>query len=65
VALFRSFCEEVLEMAREGVPTGVLARKIWRAIPDQESRKQCLGYLRDSLNHLDASGEVATAARSY
>jgi len=61
VALFRSFYEEVLVMAREGVPAEALARKVCRAIPDHDSRKQCLGHLRDSLNHLEARGEEAAA----
>ena len=61
MALFRSFYEEVLVMAREGVPVDVLARKVWRAIPDHDSRRQFLGHLRDSLNDLDARGEEAAA----
>jgi hemerythrin-like domain-containing protein len=61
MALFKSFYEEVLVMVREGVPVDVLARKVWRAIPDHDSRKQFLGHLRDSLNHLEASGEDAAA----
>lgn len=56
---FRNFYEEVLVMAREAVPVAVLARKVWRAIPDHDSRKQFLGHLRDSLNHLEAGGEEA------
>jgi len=60
---FRSFYEEVLVMAREGVPVDVLARKVWRAIPDHESRQQFLGYLRDSLNHFEVGGEEAAAHR--
>ena len=61
MALFRSFYEEVLVMAREGVPIDVLARKVWRAIPDHDSRRQFLGHLRDSLNHLEAGGDEAAA----
>jgi hypothetical protein len=61
VALFRGFYEEVLVMAREGVPVDVLARKVWRAIPDHDSRKQFLGHLRDSLNHFEAGGEPTAA----
>jgi hypothetical protein len=61
VALFRSFYEEVLVMAREGVPAEVLARKVRRSIPDHDSRKQFLGHLRDSLNHFEAGGEEAAA----
>ena len=61
MALFRSFYEEVLVMAREAVPAEVLARKIYRAIPDYDSRKQLLGHLRDSLNHLEADGQEAAA----
>jgi hypothetical protein len=61
VALFRSFYEEVLVMAREGVPVEVLARKVCRAIPDHGSRKQFLGHPRDSLSHFEAGGEEAAA----
>jgi hypothetical protein len=63
VALFRNFYEEVLAMTREGVPAAMVARKVWRAIPDHVSRKQFLGHLRDSLNHLEAAGEEAAAHR--
>jgi hypothetical protein len=45
VALFRSFYEKILVMAREGVPADVLARKVCRAIPDHTNRKQFLGHL--------------------
>jgi hypothetical protein len=61
VVEFRSFYEEVLVMAREGVPVDVLARKVWRASPNHDSRKQLFGHLRDSLNHCEASGEAAAA----
>jgi hypothetical protein len=61
VALFRSFYEEVLVMAREGIPAETLARKICRTIPDQDSRKPFLGHLRDSLNHFEAGGDEAAA----
>ena len=61
MALFRSFYEEVLVMAREGVPAEVLARKPCRTVPDHDSRKQFLGHLRDSLNHFEAGGEEAAA----
>jgi hypothetical protein len=61
VALFRSFYEEVLVMAREGVPVKVLARKVCRALPDNDSRKQFLGYLRNSRDHFEANGDEATA----
>ena len=61
MALFRSFYEEVLVMAREGVPAEVLARKVCRAIPDHDSRKPFLGHLRDSLRHFEAGGEEAAA----
>jgi hypothetical protein len=63
VALFRSFYEEVLVMAREAVPTEVLARRVCRAIPDYDSRKQFLGHLRDSLSRLAADGQEAAAPR--
>jgi len=58
---FKSFYEEVLVMAREGVPVEVLARKVWRAIPDHDGRKLFLGHRRDSLNHFEASGDEAAA----
>jgi hypothetical protein len=61
MALFRNFYEEVLTMAREGVPVEVLARKVCRALPDHDSRKQFLGYLRDSRDHFEAGGDEATA----
>jgi hypothetical protein len=61
VVEFRSFYEEVLVMAHEGVPPDVLARKVWRAIPDHDSRKQFLGHLRDSQNHLEARNEEAAS----
>ena len=61
MALFKRFYEEVLVMAREGVPAEGLARKICRAIPDHGSRKQFLGHLRDSLNDLEAGGQEAAA----
>ena len=59
MALFHSFYEEVRVMAREGVPTEVLARKICRAIPGHDSRKPFPGHLRDSLNPLEADGQDA------
>jgi hypothetical protein len=63
VALFRSFYEEVLVMAREGVPAEVLAGKVCRAIPDHDSRKPFLGHLRDSLSHFEA-GDDETGAHT-
>jgi hypothetical protein len=59
---FRRFYEELLAMAREGVPPARIARKIRRAIPDPQSRRVLLGHLRDSCDALEAEGEDRAAA---
>lgn len=59
---FQRFYEEVLIMAREGVPAEVIERKIRQHVPDPGSLKQLLGHLRDSRDAFEAEGdETATA----
>lgn len=58
---FRRFYEEVLSMAREGVPVTTIVEKIRQVIPDHQGRQQLLGHLRDSRNAFDAEGKDAAA----
>lgn len=62
VATFRGFYEELLAMAREGMPAALIEQKIRQRIPDRENRKPLLAYLRDSQDALDAEGKDEAAA---
>lgn len=59
---FGRFYEELLAMAREGVPTELIVRKIRRAVPDRDSRRGLVGHLRDSRDAFEVAGQAGTAA---
>ena len=61
-AAFRRFYEELMALAREGVPAEVIAGKIRRAVPDPESRKSLVGHLRDSRDAFEREGHDGPAA---
>lgn len=58
---FRRFYEELMRIVNEGAPATMIADKIRLTIPDPESRKQLLGYLRDSRNAFETEGKDEAA----
>lgn len=58
---FRRFYEDLLVMARKGVPAATIADEIRRAEPDPESRKLLLAHLRDSQNAFEANDNEEAA----